>query len=119
MDGLAAVSNEGFSLKELTLHIQRVMDGYGDSDGFIFMVEFKGGSGFMAVMKAIHGYRQEHPTRKNAANIGVITGINMPILVTFVTKRESMAPGDLLIALREEGVNGVTIDHISTGNEDL
>ena len=116
VDCLEAISNEGFSLRDLTAHLKTVMEKYCAAEGFIFMVEFKGGSGFMAAKKAAHEFMREPPPGSKIGFVGIITGVNMPMLITFVTKRDSLEPADLLNLLKEEGIRGITVDQIITVN---
>ena len=119
VEGLEPVSNEKFSLKDLTAHLKGIMEKYSGSDGIIFLVEFKGGSGFMAAKKAAMEFVREHQGSAIADNIGIVTGVNMPMLVTFATARDSAGVEDLMNSIKAEGINGVTIEKLKTGNEEI
>jgi len=114
-ESLIPVSNEGYSLKDLTIKIESLILDNAKSDGICIMSEFKGGSCFIAAKKACMQAKKSIDL-SFASNIFLLTGLNMPMLITFISGRNSLSPPELAHAMKNEGIQGITIEELSKEN---
>jgi mannose/fructose-specific phosphotransferase system component IIA len=94
---LAALSNEGLSTNEMSERIFEASGSAGD-DGVCVFVDVYGGSCWRAAKLA------------RLPKAHVITGFNLPMLLSFVSKRESVSFGELPDVLAADGKRGIRID---------
>ena len=98
---LIALSNEGLSLKDLTARVHEAIQNHVDEDGICIMVELRGGSCWMAAKQV----------SQNHAKIFIISGINIPMVLTFITMRDSVPLQELVNKIRESGVQNIIIEN--------
>ena len=110
---LVQVSNEGHSLESLTEFIVSLLKENADSQGIILMVEFKGGSCWMAAKKASARYFAGDSDSPHIENLTLVTGVNMPMLLTFVTRRDTLSEQELLDTMKTEGIQGIGVERLS------
>lgn len=101
VQSLIPLSNEGFSLKDLTNHLNPLIHDHLQDDGICLMVELRGGSCWMAAKQVI----------RNLKNIFIISGVNIPMLLTFITMRDSLLLTDLINKMQESGVRGIIVEN--------
>jgi mannose/fructose-specific phosphotransferase system component IIA len=106
--GLAALSNAGKSVQDLTAeigdHLSEPEDGAGDRT-LLFVDDF-GGSCANAAQLAVAGSDGDR----------ILTGVNLAMLLDFATWRESMTAGELARRLVEKGREAVAV--LGPGRED-
>ncbi len=97
IEGLSCLSNEGLSTAELT---ERIRDTIEESaaDDIILFVDLFGGSCWRAAMTA-------------ARNVShVVAGVNLPMIISFVHKRDKHGVDELSKILETDAKRGVRVD---------
>ena len=89
----------GENTEDLTKKYVKALRELDSSQGVLVMVDIFGGSPFNAIAPLAYG----------DANIEVITGVNIPMLLEAFILRESLDLKELLESARTSGVNGITI----------
>lgn len=100
--GLLALGTEAFSTEEVERRVEAAL---GDADAVIVFSDLPSGS---CTFAARHLARQRE-------GIGVVCGVNLPLLLDFVFHRELALP-DLLERLR--GKTGIVIDPLPSAHAD-
>jgi mannose/fructose-specific phosphotransferase system component IIA len=98
-ENLVALSNTNLSAAELERRIRELLE---DGVPTIIFTDFLGGSAFAAARSVVHACRLE-----NGTPCAVITGVNLPMLISFVTKRQSHNLYEFIDILREDGHRGI------------
>ena len=99
VDALYTLSNENCSPQQLYELLSGVMSEAGD-DPVFFLVDLRGGSCWTTARMLSRDY----------PHIKVITGVNIPMLVSFLTKRTQLSPEELAETLVRDASRGITID---------
>lgn len=97
VDCLVSLSNEGLSTNELADNIREAARFAGE-EGVCVFVDAYGGSCWRASKLA------------RLRNAHVITGFNLPMLLSFVTKRATIPFGELPAVLETDGKRGIRIE---------
>ncbi|HEY3294872.1 MAG TPA: hypothetical protein VGL38_05505 [bacterium] len=87
------LSNEGLSLDQIIHAVQSTLSG----GPLIFFVDFCGGSPYVACKTL----QQVHP------ECAIISGVNMPMLFSFFTKREQLAFSELVTMVESDAHRGI------------
>ena len=87
-----AISNSGKSLEQLR---EIVSQAIGDGGEAVIFVDFYGSA--YSAAKAV------------SPNLPVISGVNMPMLLSFFTKRNSLSLSELIDVLIADGKRGISI----------
>ncbi len=93
---ISYISNEGFSTKEMADKIKDTIS-TNENDGVIIFVDVYGGSCWRAAMIA--------KTQKSH----IITGVNIPMLLSFINKRELFPFNELAEILEKDGKRGINM----------
>ncbi|MCK4538731.1 MAG: hypothetical protein KAV42_08045 [Candidatus Krumholzibacteria bacterium] len=96
-----AISNKGLADEVLVSKIKKIIEETDPSFAFLF-VDYFGSSCSLNCVRAVRG-------RDNTV---VISGINLPILLDFVTKRGTMEPEEIINNLIHRGQESVKIVNI-------
>jgi len=97
-DGVQVISNKGQDLEGLCkLVVSRIPAG---EDAILF-VDFCGGSPYVACRRAC-----ESPRR-----LAIISGVNLPMLTSFFTKRATKDFDELAEIVRDDGLRGIQLIH--------
>ncbi|NIA29598.1 MAG: hypothetical protein GWP06_06750 [Actinobacteria bacterium] len=97
-EGLYALSVTDMSLNEISARLAALVNApENQDDGIIVMASLKGGSCWN-VSAAVAG--------KNP-NVRVVSGVNLPMALSFITKRDSLSLDDLVETLETDGQRGV------------
>jgi mannose/fructose-specific phosphotransferase system component IIA len=96
-DRIVSLSNEGLSTNELTTEIQAFCNSHEDEPVIIF-VDLFGGSCWRAAKMA------------RAENARIISGLNLPMLLSFIQKRDSVSPEELPEILVNDGHRGISLE---------
>ena len=94
---LSYISNERSSTNELVEKIKAFSNDM-QEDGLVIFVDVYGGSCWRAAKMA-----KLHRTH-------IVTGINLPMLLSFINKRESFSFDDLPGILETDGKRGITVE---------
>ena len=87
------VSNEGLSLEQLIGTVGIHLDG----TPTVMFTDFCGGSAYAAC----HALQERHP------ETAVVSGVNLPMLLSFFTKRDTLPFGELVAAVETDGHRGI------------
>lgn len=90
VEGIKTISNELVSLKDLVSNLDDAVKDFGDND-ILIMADFCGGSCWHAAQVI----------KRNKPNIALLSGVNLPMMLSFVNKRESYKLPDLANYLKE------------------
>ncbi len=97
-DGLFALSVTNMSVSEITQRVLSIVNGPDEKqDGVVIMASLKGGSGWNVAVSVCH----EQP------NVRVVSGLNLPMVLTFMTKRDTETLDELVVTLVDSGVRGI------------
>jgi len=96
-NNLYFLSNDGLSTKELVQKINTVSAAAQENGLFIF-VDIYGGSCWQAAK--IADFKQKH----------IITGFNLPVLISFINKREKFSFDELTEVLENDAKRGIIIE---------
>ncbi|MFC1692504.1 PTS sugar transporter subunit IIA [Candidatus Latescibacterota bacterium] len=91
---LSYISNEGFSTTELVAEIKSSFSSDGENELIIF-IDVYGGSCWQAAKIA-------KPIKSH-----IITGVNLPMLLSFINKRELFSLDELPAILEKDGKRGI------------
>lgn len=91
--GVEVLSNEGLSLDQIVAAVESRLS---DAPALIFL-DHCGGSPFVAC-KALHSRHPQHV---------LLTGVNLPMLLSFFTKRGRLPFEELALAVESDGHRGM------------
>ena len=94
---LSSISNNGLSTGELAEKIKNFASSM-NNNGLLIFVDVYGGSCWRAVKMA------------KVPKSHIVTGINLPMLLSFIQKRESLSFDDLPRVLETDGKRGITCE---------
>jgi mannose/fructose-specific phosphotransferase system component IIA len=89
------LSNEGLSLEQITDAVERLLT---DSPTLLF-VDFCGGSPYVACKSL----RDRHP------ECALVSGVNLPMLISFFTKRDKLSYTELAGTVETDGHRGIQL----------
>ena len=95
---LIAVSNEGKDPDTVVADLEKA-DQVPENEPLFLFSEFVGGSTWFAANKYANMRRFTY----------VLTGVNLPMLISFVTKQDSLSPGELAERIKEDANRGITL----------
>ena len=98
LSGCYAISGSDFCDEEVIGRIKEIIAGAPDSRTIIF-VDYFGGSCCINSVRAVKGLK----------GVQVISGVNLPILLDFITKRDSIAFQDMVEHLINRGKESVRL----------
>jgi PTS system mannose-specific IIA component len=97
-DGLFALSVTNMSVSEITQRVLAIVNGPDEKqDGVVIMASLKGGSCWNVAVSVCN----EQP------NVRVVSGVNLPMVLTFMTKRDTLTLDELVATLVDNGVRGI------------
>jgi PTS system mannose-specific IIA component len=91
--GVDVLSNEGLSLQQI---VEAIESRLGDAPSVLF-VDHCGGSPFVAC-KSLHSRHPQHV---------LLTGVNLPMLLSFFTKRARLSFDELVQTVESDGHRGI------------
>jgi mannose/fructose-specific phosphotransferase system component IIA len=98
-EGLYALSVNEFSMTDLARELERLIAACDDCDGVIVMSSLKGGS----------CWNVSALTSKERARIRVLSGVNLPMVLSFITKRDALSLDDLAEKMAADGKRGIDL----------
>ncbi|OQX84840.1 MAG: hypothetical protein B6D63_03715 [Candidatus Latescibacteria bacterium 4484_7] len=93
-----AVSGSNMSSEDVVKRIKEILSD-GETEKAVIFVDYFGGSTYTNSIRAV----------RDMDNIYVISGVNLPIILDFVTKREAFDFGEMLHHLIERGKESIRI----------
>ena len=98
-EGLHALSVSDMSLEEIEQRLMSIVNAPQEhQDGLIIMACLKGGS----------TWNVSAGIAMNYSNVRVISGVNLPMMLSFVTKRDAYDLDQLVDELVNDGLRGIT-----------
>ena len=97
VDNIKAISTTQFSLKEIVSEIEKIIASEDWNDGIIIMTSLRGGSCWNSAALA----------SKNHDRVEVVSGVNLPMTISFLTKRDSLPLPELADTLVRDGIRGI------------
>ncbi|MBT4485088.1 MAG: hypothetical protein HOC71_15595 [Candidatus Latescibacteria bacterium] len=97
IENFSCISNDGLSTNELVEKIIAFSDDH-KGEGLLIFVDLYGGSCWRASKKA------------KLKSTHIISGANLPMLLSFINKRESFSLDDLPVIIENDGKRGITLD---------
>jgi mannose/fructose-specific phosphotransferase system component IIA len=98
-DDLLALSNISLSREEMDHLIRHYLE---DGQSTIFFTDFSAGSTYAVARIAINSY-----CRPGRVICDAISGVNLPMLLSFVTKRNNLPFSALMETVRQDGHRGI------------
>ena len=92
---VAVVSNDGLSLEQLTERVRARLE----RRPTVVFVDFCGGSPYIVCCTA----RPAYP------HVAVISGVNLPMLISFFTKRNKLPFAELVTTVKADGLRGIEL----------
>ena len=102
---IVALSNEGCSGAAMEDILNEALSKEGFQDGAVIFVDLARGSCWVAV--------ERMKRKKEIKNVYVISGVNLPMLLRFFYKRNSVELPTLVEKLREGGASGIEVGDVS------
>ncbi|MEL6822796.1 MAG: hypothetical protein AAFP70_13640 [Calditrichota bacterium] len=96
---LHAISNEGFEPDSLAESIRKH---FPENQPVFIFTDLRGGSCWRAAMIAAKAHD----------NIRVFAGVNMPMLISFITKRSQLPVAELLEVILEDTSRGIMLEKL-------
>ncbi len=100
-EGLSVISNAGLGKEELISALQKKVDQETSGDGVVIFVDMFGTSCWQTAKKVAATASGSRP------EIAVITGVNLPMLAKFFTRRASLPLSQLVPLVKQEGEKGI------------
>jgi len=98
VENVKVLSNELMSIKNLVVDLENVVNDWCDTD-ILIGVDFCGGSCWHAAQVV----------KRNKHNVVLISGINLPMMLSFVSRRESFKLPELAEYLKQSSIKGTEI----------
>lgn len=97
-EGLWALSVTEMSVTEISERLLSIVNAPDKKDdGFIIMASLRGGSCWNVAVAVAMQY----------AKVKVVSGVNLPMVLSFMTKRDNIELDDLIEVLIKDGVRGM------------
>lgn len=98
-EDLVALSNNDYSRDDMDRLIHQYLD---DGKPTVFFSDFAAGSAFIVAQVAVNAY-----CKTGQATCAAVSGINLPMLISFVTKRKNLSFPALVETIRQDGHRGI------------
>jgi mannose/fructose/sorbose-specific phosphotransferase system IIA component len=99
-DGLHALSVTDMSIAEIASRLQAMVTGPDEKqDGVIIMASLRGGSCWNVAV----GIASQH------SNVRVLSGVNLPMVLSFITKRQDLTLEQLVEEAHHDGLRGICL----------
>ena len=96
--GLLVLSNSGLSKEKLKQNLEEAINHKEFHEGVFIFVDMPGSSCWQSAKSL----------RDHSKKVAIITGVNMPMLVTFFANRERLSFEQLIHKVKETGQKGIT-----------
>ncbi|MCP4723531.1 MAG: hypothetical protein GY863_00770 [bacterium] len=99
MLGMKVLSNEQISMKDLILNLDKAIKDWEEDEKILVFIDFFGGSCWHAARMV----------QKGSKNIVLISGVNLPMMLTFFSKRNSYRLTELAEYLKESSAKATIV----------
>ncbi len=99
LEHVSGLSVTGLSLTAIQSRLRSLVQGYVERDGVLIMASLRGGSCWNAAARVAH----------DLPNVRVVSGVNLPMLLSFVMKRNQLSLPELAETIANDGVRGITL----------
>jgi mannose/fructose-specific phosphotransferase system component IIA len=99
-EDLYSFSNDKLDSKDLCSQIQQFIESNGAPESVIFMVDLRGGNCWTVARILQH----------ENAGYYVISGVNLPMIFSFLTKKNEYSVSELVNILKKDAHRGIVID---------
>jgi mannose/fructose-specific phosphotransferase system component IIA len=99
-DDLYPFSNEKFTTEEVVQQITELIESKGKPQEVVFMVDLRGGNCWTIARLLAHS----HP------GYYVLSGVNMPMIFSFSTKKDKMDIAKLAEAMKTDAFRGIVLE---------
>ena len=96
-DNLYALSTAGLSLKSLITKLEEIITSENWEQGVVIMASLKGGTCWNAAVA----------TARHKPNVEVVSGVNLIMLISFLTKRNQITLSDLAATIYNDAIRGI------------
>jgi len=104
-EGVEALSNRGLDRAGLVARLREQLEALPAEDGLLLLTDMPGGSTQLAARLALHGLPEPLAGRV----WGPLAGVNLPLLLTALNRREGTPPQELLEILMDRGRAGIQV----------
>lgn len=104
-EGVEVLSNGGLDREGLVARVRGHLEALPGEDGLLLLTDMPGGSTHLAARLALRGLAEPLAARVH----GPLAGVNLPLLLTALNRRESTPPQELLEILMDRGRAGITL----------
>ena len=98
------LSTNGYSLRSLVTKLEKLIAAGNFEQGIIIMASLKGGTCWNAALAVI---------RKFPKKVEVVSGVNLSMFISFVSKRERFELSKLAKIIYEDGIRGIDLHKIN------
>ena len=99
IEGIQMLSVTSLSAVDIYQRLESAIREIEAKDGVVILVSLKGGSGWNAAAKLA----------KTNAKIEVVSGLNLPMFLSFVTKRDKIPFSELTETLCKDAIRGINV----------
>lgn len=99
-DDLIPFSNEKITTEEAVIQLQQIISDHGNPGEVILMADMRGGNCW-AIASLIS---------RNNANYHVVSGVNLPMILSFLTKKDQLTAEELAETLEKDGHRGILLE---------
>ena len=96
-EALRALSTTPFGLKEIVAEIEKIIDEESWAEGVMIMTSLRGGSCWNAASLVA----------KKILNVQVVSGVNLPMTISFLSKRQLYSLPELAEIIKDDGIRGI------------
>ncbi len=97
IDNIHALSTKGLSLQDINTKLRQIVSTENWADGTIIMASLMGGTCWNSGV----GLARQLP------HIEVISGINLTMLISFLSKRDQYSVSDLIQIIQKDAIRGI------------
>jgi len=99
-EDLVAFSNEKITTEEAMNRLQEIISAAGEPGEVLFMADLRGGNCWTIARLFT----------RNKSNYFVISGVNLPMVLSFLTKKNQLSATDLVEAVEKDGHRGILLE---------
>jgi mannose/fructose-specific phosphotransferase system component IIA len=99
-DDLVPFTNEKITTEEAVFQLQQIIKEKGDPPEVILMADMRGGNCW-AIASLIS---------RNKSGYHVISGVNLPMVLSFLTKKDQLTAEELAETIEKDGLRGIVLE---------
>ncbi len=105
-DDLIPFSNEKLTTEEAVSQLQQIISENGNPGEIILMADMRGGNCW-AIASLIS---------RNKVNYHVVSGVNLPMILSFLTKKDQLTAEELAETIEKDGHRGILLERTPDSN---